>query len=474
MQYPVTQGAGKSDGRRLRDPGGLNLMTLPDEHPTVRRFREGSVPDQEQPRQNALDTGFLRTLCQELGTDDVGFVEIDRPAITDQRRDILEAFPFAQTLISFVLRMNRENIRTPARSVANLEFHHAGEETDQTGRRIVAALHARGFKAANGAAMGFPMEMDRWGTGRSWLVSHKPIAVEAGLGHMGIHRNVIHPRFGNFILLGTVVTDAKLTGYSRRLDYNPCLECKLCVSACPTGAIGSDGHFNFSACYTHNYREFMGGFSDWVETIVDSKNVLEYRRRVSDSETVSVWQSLGFGPNYKAAYCLSVCPAGEDVIAPFLTDRKRYLEDVVKPLQSKPETVFVTPGSDAEEYVRRRFPHKRTKRVKNGLRVRSIASFLRGLGYSFERGQSKGVNAIYHFTFTGSETKKATVTIKDGTLLVQDLHVGNADLRVTADSDTWLGFLAKERNLLWALLCRRIRLRGSPRLLVTFARCFGA
>lgn len=25
--------------------------------------------------------------------------------------------------------------------------------------------------------------------------------------------------------------------------------------------------FNFSSCYTHNYREFMGGFADWVETI---------------------------------------------------------------------------------------------------------------------------------------------------------------------------------------------------------------
>ena len=49
-------------------------------------------------------------------------------------------------------------------------------------------------------AMGFPMEMDRF-PGKSWVVSYKPVAVAAGLGHMGIHRNVIHPRFGNFILL---------------------------------------------------------------------------------------------------------------------------------------------------------------------------------------------------------------------------------------------------------------------------------
>ena len=45
-------------------------------------------------------------------------------------------------------------------------------------------------------------------------------------------------------------------------------------------------------------------------------------------------------------------------------------------------------------------------------------------------------------------------------------------MHVTADSDTWLGFLAKERSLLWALLRRRIRIKGSPRLLIAFGKCF--
>lgn len=53
-------------------------------------------------------------------------------------------------------------------------------------------------------------------------------------------------------------------------------------------------------------------------------------------------------------------------------------------------------------------------------------------------------------------------------------HQGQPDLRVTADSRTWLRFLAKEENIVWALLRRKIRLQGSPRLLLTFARCFAA
>jgi hypothetical protein len=46
----------------------------------------------------------------------------------------------------------------------------------------------------------------------------------------------------------------------------------------------------------------MGGFTDWVEQIADSKNALDYGKPVNDPESASMWQSLGFGPNYKAAY----------------------------------------------------------------------------------------------------------------------------------------------------------------------------
>jgi SCP-2 sterol transfer family len=211
-----------------------------------------------------------------------------------------------------------------------------------------------------------------------------------------------------------------------------------------------------------------------VEKIADSKNALEYRKKVSDPETVSMWQSLGFGPNYKAAYCLSVCPAGEDVIGPFLTDRKQYLHDVVRPLQDKPEIIYVRPGSDAEDFVRRRLPRKKSKRVGNGLRPRSIEQFLSGLTYTFERGKSEGVRATYHFTFTGKTERKATVTIQKGRLRVEDGHAGAPDLRITADTGSWLRFLAKEENIVWALLRRKIRLSGSPRLLLSFAKCFAA
>ncbi len=222
---------------------------------------------------------------------------------------------------------------------------------------------------------------------------------------------------------------------------------------------------------THNYREFMSGFTDWVSTIADSRDGADYRRRVPASESASMWQSLSFKANYKAAYCVAVCPAGEDVIGPFLDDRRGFLEGVVDPLKAKEEPVYVVAGSDAEAHVARRFPRKTIRRVR-GLRPASIRGFLFGLRLTFQREAARGLTANYQFTFTGRERAEATVVIRDRAIAVHDGHVGEAQVRVTADGDTWLGVVAGERSLVWALLRRRIRVRGSFRLLAAFAKCF--
>src|SRR5436309_6774889 len=72
------------------------------EHPTVRRFHESQAgrPDTAEPPRS-LDAAWLRQLCLDCGADDAGLVEISRPALDDQRADILRYFPHAKTLLSF-------------------------------------------------------------------------------------------------------------------------------------------------------------------------------------------------------------------------------------------------------------------------------------------------------------------------------------------------------------------------------------
>jgi len=417
-----------------------------------------------------ISAELLQQLCLNAGADDVGLVSISRAEMDCDRDDILNVAPWTKTLLSFVVRMNREPIRSPARSIANLEFHDRGENVDEVARKVVTACERQGIRAIN-PAMGFPMEIQKF-PGKIWTVSHKLVAEAAGLGKMGIHRNLIHPQFGNFILLGTVLIDQAFETESQPIDYNPCLSCKLCVAACPVGAIGSDGYFNFNACYTHNYREFMGGFNDWTEQVAESKSRNDFRTKVSDSENASIWQSLSFGANYKAAYCMAVCPAGEDVIAPWREDKKQFVADVVKPLQQKTEDVYVIAGSDAETIVQKRFKNKRIRKVRGSLHVRTIQGFLDYLGLQFQPGQAKGLDAIYHFIFTGKEQKKATIRIKNQRVSVQAGLHDQPNLRVTADSQTWLKFLAREKSLPIALLTFKLRLRGSPSWLMKFGDCF--
>ena len=439
-------------------------------HPTVEKMSKLLDVEPLPGSPSRLDAEWLRQLCLHSGADDVGFVSLERPELAGERPHILEALPRTRTLISFVSQLNREAIRSVNRSITNLEFHHNYEHVNEIGRIIVRRLEDHGVRALNPSA-GFPMEMDKF-PGRIWVVSHKTVAVAAGLGQMGLHRCVIHPKFGSFISLGTILIEAEVTSEAEPIDFNPCLDCRLCVAACPVGAISPDGHFNFANCATHNYREFMSGFSDWVEQVVESKDKFDYRTRMALSETASMWQSLSFGPNYKAAYCVAACPAGEDVILLFLRNKPGFIKEIVRPLQEKVEPVYVIKGSDAESHVKKRFPGKKAKAVRSGLRPRNAEAFIFALPLLFQPGQAKKIDARYRFIFSGTEQLQADIVIRNGKLLVNPPEKSSPDVTIRADAQTWLRFLAEEISMAWALVTFRIRISGKLWLMKDFQKCF--
>ncbi len=420
--------------------------------------------------QETLSASALRDLVMEMGADDCGFVDIDDPCVDVDREYILRCFPNTKTLISLVCRMHVEPVRSPNRTVANLEFHQAGHEVDEVARKVVRYFEDSGIKAIN-TPMAFPMEMEHF-PDRGWIVSHKLIAEGAGMGKRGLHRSLIHHRFGSFVLLGTVLLDARVDTLSKALDFNPCFECKLCVAACPVGAIKPDGYFDFASCYNHNYQQFMGGFVNWIDSVTESRSVKASRQKTSFSDHVVRWQSLAHGPSYNAAYCLSVCPAGSNIVDTYLADKKAHLDQIVRPLQQNTEQVYVVKDSDAEAHVKKRFPHKQVRLVKSGFISTSIRGFLFGITLAFQGGKAKSMRAIYHFTFTGKEPKQATIKIWEGKLSVNEGHVGKANLKVTTDANAWLGFVNKDISLIRLLMTRKLRLQGNPRLLAEFGKCF--
>lgn len=153
------------------------------EHPTIMRYNEKVKAGDIRKSSPKLSSEALRQMCMDLGADDVGFVEIGRSELEDQRADILNIFPWTKTFISFVGRLNRENLRSPARSIASLELHQVEDRFNHAAQALAAALERKSIRAAT-PAVGFPMETDQW-RGKMHVVSHKPIAVAAGLGKMG-------------------------------------------------------------------------------------------------------------------------------------------------------------------------------------------------------------------------------------------------------------------------------------------------
>lgn len=436
------------------------------EHPAIVALRRKPKAPEAAP----LTIAEVRALALEAGADDAGVVSLDHPDLKSERTHVVSALPTARSLVAIVLSTRPSNIRSPRRSVANLEFHTVGHEVDEVARRLASALEARGHRAIN-PAMAFPMEMQQFPE-RAWIVSHKRVAVAAGLGAMGIHRSVIHPRFGSFVLLGTVITSAVFDEAPTPLAFDPCLGCKLCVAACPVGAIEPDGEFHFSACYDHNYREFMTGFSDFVEDVVESRDKHEFRDKVPLNEVVTTWQSLAYGPSYKAAYCIAVCPAGEDVLGGYVDRKAAHLTEVVRPLMDATETVYVVPGSDAEAHVKKRFPHKRVRAIRSSLRPSNAQGFIRSMPLIFQKGASRGWRAVFHFDLLGDAPVKATVTIDDGKLDVQDGLVGAPDVSVRTDGRLWLDIVTKRRSPVVAVLTRKLKIVGDRSLLDRFAKCF--
>lgn len=89
----------------------------------------------------------------------------------------------------------------------------------------------------------------------------KPWASEAGLGWQGRHSVLINKDIGSFFFIGTVILNIELE-YDDPVRKEYCGTCRLCIEACPTGAINENRTIDARRCIANLTIENRGPIPD--------------------------------------------------------------------------------------------------------------------------------------------------------------------------------------------------------------------
>lgn len=117
-------------------------------------------------------------------------------------------------------------------------------------------------------------------------------AVRSGVAFYGKNTMAITRRFGSWVVLGTLVTDVEIDR-TPQLELD-CGSCRLCIDACPTGALDEPGVLDATKCLSywtqapaaipHEYRSDLGDAvygCDICQDVCPWNRGVEKRRRAS-------------------------------------------------------------------------------------------------------------------------------------------------------------------------------------------------
>lgn len=170
---------------------------------------------------------FLRN----RGAKAIGFTDISADMAVleiDEQfpRAVVFGFPLAQSVLN--------TIKDKPTLIYKHHYKTVNWILDQTAYHLVRSIEEGGNRAL---AIPASQTVD-WEQQKGHL-SHKSLAVAAGLGHIGRSGLVVHPEFGARVRYASVLTDLEFTpDASIETD---CGSCRKCVAVCPAGAIGDSG-----------------------------------------------------------------------------------------------------------------------------------------------------------------------------------------------------------------------------------------
>lgn len=155
-------------------------------------------------------------------------------------------------------------------------------------------------------------------------LSLRHVAVEAGLGSLGLNLMLVTREYGPRVYLTAVMTDAILEPDEKVGQLCPGPSCGLCLLACPADAVEHWG-LNKRKCATYAQRYGASAMLQFLRDVVALDSVSIRQQKLGGIEMVNYWQALrsGAGAYGACLTCFQVCPIGED--------RTRLRKQVVQP-----------------------------------------------------------------------------------------------------------------------------------------------
>ena len=190
----------------------------------------------------------IRNLADKIGIDALGFAEAsefpDYALQSSKRRDPKLTLPTAKSII--VAGIYIGGITLPAWTnpwygrTSRLYLSGFFLDVVRPLDPIVDFLKKEGYKAVvcDGSLEG------------GSVLPLKLAAVRAGLGWQGKHTLLISKKFGTFLALGGIITDAVLE-YNSAQEPNRCHKCDRCQQACHLGALDQPHVLNRDKCLSN-------------------------------------------------------------------------------------------------------------------------------------------------------------------------------------------------------------------------------